>query len=245
MTNSDQGLGGKAISKVAEMGISSQLDEVEELNVDIRTDPGKVVQGDVDSVAVEGKGLVIKEDLRMERLEINTSAVSIDPLSVVFGNIELTHPTEAEARIVLTEPDLNRALNSDYLRAKIQDLQLDMQGQPVKINILRSRLRLPGEGKFVMDADFSLQEGGELKHMKATVIPHLQPNEQRISLEILSAEGQGLTPELVNAILQEITTLLDLRNFEIPGMSLQLETFEVQEGQINIHASTYIEQLPG
>jgi hypothetical protein len=244
MTDSEQGLGEKALSKVAEMGISSQLDEVEELNIDIRTNPLKVVQGEVDSVAIEGTGMVIKQDLRMEKLEVNTSNVSINPLSAVLGNLELTQPTNAEARIVLTEQDLNRALNSDYLHSKIQNLHVDVQDQAVKINILRSRLRLPGDGKMVIDADFSLPESNELKHMKATVIPHLQEGEQKITLEILSAEGQGLDAELVNAILEQVSALLDLNNFELPGMSLELREMDVQREQIVICANTQIEQLP-
>jgi hypothetical protein len=244
MTDSEQGLGEKALSKVAEMGISSQLDEVEELNIDIRTNPLKVMQGEVDSVAIEGTGMVIKEDLRMEKLEVNTSAVSINPLSAVLGNLELTQPASAEARIVLTEQDLNRALNSDFLRSKIQNLHVEVQDEPVKVKILRSRLRLPGEGKMVIDADFSLPESDDLKQMKAIVVPHLQKGEQKITLEILSAEGQGLDAELVSALLEQVSALLDLNNFELPGMALELQQMDVQQGQIVICANTQIEQIP-
>jgi LmeA-like phospholipid-binding len=51
-------LGDKTFSKVVEMGIATQLDEAEVINVDIRTNPGKLVQGKLDSVTISGKGLV-------------------------------------------------------------------------------------------------------------------------------------------------------------------------------------------
>jgi len=244
MSNGQPGLGEQAISKVAEVGITSQLDEVEELNVDIRTDPIKVIQGEVDSVTIEGKGMVIQQDLRMETLEISTDTVAIDPLSVVFGNIELTQPADAEARIVLTEADLNRALNSDFLRSKLKLLKLQYQGKSITIDIQQIQLELPGDGKIVINAEFLVLEDAEQKHVSAICAPRLNPTQQRIELEIISSEGQGLTPELVGAILDQVTPLLDLKNFELPGINLYLREFEVQSGQIVLCANTQIEQIP-
>lgn len=242
--NSEPGLGEQALSKVAEMGITSQLDEVEELNVDIRTDPIKVLQGEVDSVTIEGKGMVIQQDLRMETLEISTDRVAIDPLSVVFGNIELTQPTTADARIVLTEADLNRALSSDFLQSKLKLLKLQYQGKPITVDIQQVKLGLPGEGKILIKAEFIVLEGAERKEVSAVCMPRLNQTEQRIELEIVSAEGQGLTPELATAIFNQVTTLLDLKNFELPGMSLHLREFDIQVGQVVLCANTQIEQIP-
>lgn len=237
-------LGEKALSKVAEVGINSQLDEVEELNVDIRTDPLKVIQGEVDSVAIEGKGMVVKQDLRMEKLEINTDSVSINPLSVVFGNIELTQPTNAEAKIVLTESDLNRAVSSDYLSPKLQNLKMDMQGKPATIDFRNTVLHLPGNQEMLLDTELFVHETRETKQVSAHVIPQLKENEQRISLEILNVEGQGLTPELASAILDQLSSLLDLRNFDIPGMTMHLRKFDVQKGQMVLYANTVIREIP-
>lgn len=55
------GLGEQALNKAAEIGLSSQLDEAENLDVNIKTDPLKLVQGQVDSVSVEGEGLVMQK----------------------------------------------------------------------------------------------------------------------------------------------------------------------------------------
>lgn len=244
MTQGKPDLGEQAISKVAEMGIASQLDEVEELNVDIRTDPGKLVQGQVDSVVIEGKGMVMQQDLRVEAIEINTDKIGINPLSVVFGDIELTRPTEAETHVVLTQDDLNRALNSDYLRSKMQDLKITVEGKPVTIKPERITLTLPGDRKFVLDATMLVLQTGETKHIHATAIPHIKDRGERISLEILSAQGQGLDSELVTALLNELTELLDLRNFELQGMSLRLKDLDVQSERLVLEAETTISKFP-
>lgn len=50
MTQEKGDIGEQAFSKAAEIAISSQLDEVENLDVDIRTDPLKLIQGELESV---------------------------------------------------------------------------------------------------------------------------------------------------------------------------------------------------
>ncbi|NJR37604.1 MAG: DUF2993 domain-containing protein [Leptolyngbyaceae cyanobacterium CSU_1_4] len=117
-------LGEQALSKAAEVGITQQLDEVEQVNVDIRTDPLKLIQGKVDSVSVTGEGLVMKNSLRMEKLQVDTGSVAINPASAIFGKIELTQSAEADAHVTLTQEDVNQAFNSDYIRNKMQNLTI-------------------------------------------------------------------------------------------------------------------------
>jgi hypothetical protein len=244
MAGDNPDLGEKALSKVAEIGISSQLDEVEDINVDIRTDPGKLVQGQVDSVEIMGKGLVMKQDLRIDTLEVITNTVTLNPLSTIFGNIELTRPTTAEAQIVLTEADLNRAFDSDFIQAKLKGLEMQVDSEPVIVDVQKTVINLPGDNKFEIAAQFLLSGQPEIKKLAATAVPQIQEDGHRISLEILSVEGQGLTTKLATAILDQLAILLDLRNFNLPGMSLQLKQLEAEKGRLVIQATTQIEQIP-
>lgn len=237
-------LGEKAISKVVEIGISSQLDAAEQLNVDIRTDLGKLIQGELDSVEVVGKGLVLKPDLRLEILEISTDEVAIAPLSVLFGQIELLHSTDVEARVVLTEVDINRALSSEAIQSQLQGLSIQLREQPVTIDVRKTEITLPGDNQFVIATDFLIKETGEVKKLSATAIPQLKENGQRLTFELLSAEGQGLTPELGAAILEQLIALLDLRNLNISGVTLQLRQVEIHSGRLVVHIKTQVEQIP-
>lgn len=236
-------LGDKTFSKVVEIGIASQLDEAEVIDVDIRTNPGKLVQGKLDSVTISGKGLVMKQDLRMETIEVSIGKVGINPLSAVFGNIELTHPTDAEALIVLTETDLNRAFRSDYVQSKLRGLKMIMNGQQVIVNVQQVIVNLPGDNKFVITIDFSLAEQTEIKKLSATAVPKIQEDGYRISLEILAIEGQGLNLDLVSIIVEQLTALLDMRNFNIPGLSLQLYLLEAPQGKLVIHSHAQVAQV--
>lgn len=244
MTLNSPDLGEQALSKVAEVGIANQLDKVDKLNIDIRTNPGKLIQGEVDSVAISGRGMVMKQDLRIESIEVQTAKVSINPLSVIFGSIELDQPADANAQIVLTEDDLNRAIASDYLASKLQDLKLEIDEQLHTIKLQQADLQLLSAGTMFLNINFLLQESNEAKTLSASIIPKAIEDGQRIDLEILSIEGQGLTPELGIAILNQIKTLLDLNNFDLPGMTLWLQKFDIQAGKMIIHVKTNIQQIP-
>lgn len=236
-------LGDKALSKVIEMGISIQLDEAEAIDVDIRTNPGKLMQGKLDSVTISGKGLVMRQDLRMETIEVSIGKVGINPFSAVFGNIELIHPTDAEALIVLTQTDLNRAFRSDYIQAKLRGLKMMMNGQEVIVTVQQVIVNLPGDNKFVINIEFLLAEQTEIKKLSATAVPKIQEDGYRISLEILAIEGQGLSLDLVSVIVEQLTALLDMRNFIIPGLSLQLYKLEAPQGKLIIHSHAQVDQV--
>jgi hypothetical protein len=244
MKSDSPDLGEQALSKVAEVGISNQLDDVEDLNIDIRTNPGKLLQGEVDSVSISGKGMVMKQDLRMESLDIQTTKVSINPLGALFGNIELAQPANANAQIVLKEEDLNRALASDYLISKLQGLKLEIEQKTQTVELSQATIRLLDGGTMSLNIDFLLQEANEAKSLSATVIPKIKADGQKIDLEILAVEGKGLNPELGAALLKQITTLLDLGSFDLPGISLWIQKFDIQSGEMTIHATTKVEQIP-
>jgi hypothetical protein len=53
------GIGEKALNKAAEIGLSSQLDEVDNLEVNIQTEPLKLIQEEVEQVHIAGEGLVM------------------------------------------------------------------------------------------------------------------------------------------------------------------------------------------
>nr|WP_290225214.1 DUF2993 domain-containing protein [Trichocoleus desertorum] len=238
-------LGEQAISKVAEAGISSQLDEVEDINVDIRTDPLKAMQGQVDSVEIEGKGMVMQKDLRMEEMQIKTGSIAINPLSIAFGKVELQRPTEAEAHVVLTAEDMNRAFNSDFIREKLQNLPVTIDGQQTTVDAQQVGFCLPGDGKFAISATIKLQNSGEVKQVAFTATPKVVDGGQRIALEdVQYSEGEGLSPELSNALLEQASSLLDLRNFELEGMTLQVKQLDAQEGRLVLEANAHVEQFP-
>lgn len=238
-------LGGEAINKIAEVGIKSQLDEVENLHVEIETDPFKAISGSVDSVDIEGKGMVMQHDLRIEKMELHTGSVSINPLSVAFGKIELVRPTDAEAHVVLTEADINRAFSSDFVRDKMQNLEVRVNGELATVDTQKIKFGLPGDGKVLLSTDVILQSTGDRKSVAFTAVPTVSQAGQRIDLsDVQYVDGQELSPELTEAMLKQARELLDLSNFELEGMELKLKKLDVQKGKLILESTAHVEHFP-
>jgi len=238
-------LGEQALDKIAEVGIKSQLDEVDTVDVDIRTNPLKAMQGEVDSVAIDGKGMVMEKDLRVEEMQMQTGEVAINPLSVAFGKIELKRPTDATTHVVLTESDINRAFNSDYIRDKLQGLEINVDGQPEVVDTQEVQFQLPSDQQVAITAQAYFRQLNEQKQVAFRATPQMSADGQRIVLENVEyTEGKELSPELTQALLDKVSELLDLRNFELEGMSLKLRGFEIRQGKLTLEAAAHVEQFP-
>jgi hypothetical protein len=236
-------LGQEAINKVAELGIKSQLDEVESLEVELETDPLKLMTGKVDAVSIEGEGMVMQKDLRMEEMSIHTSEVAINPMSAAFGKIELQRPTHADVHVVLADSDINRAFHSDFVREKLQNVEVQVNGDRATVDTQSLEFGLPEAGKIYLSTRVNLPQ--EQKRVAFTCVPKMTEGGHKIVLEDLHyIEGQDLSPELTQALLQQAESLLDLRNFELEGMSLRLKKLDVQPGKLTLESEALVEQFP-
>lgn len=237
------GLGEQALNKAAEIGLSSQLDEVENLDVDIKTDPLKLVQGQVDEVTIEGEGLVMQKDLRMEELEMHMNSVAINPLSVAFGKVELTQPTQASTRVVLTEADINRAFNSEYVRSQLQSQKIHVNGQLMTFQPQHVDFRLLETEKIALNASILLKESQ--KQVAFTATPRVSANGQSVSLENVEyGDSEEISPELTKALVEQTSEILNLSNFDLEGMTLRVKQLKVEAGKLTLQAEAYVEQIP-
>lgn len=244
MSHDKRGLGEEALSKAAEIGFSSQLDEVEELDVEIEADPLEVLQGKVDSVSMRGKKMV-QGDLRVEEMDMQTGSISINVMSAAFGKIELTKPTDAAARFVLTEQDISQSLNSELIHNQLQNLKVQVAGQPMTVDAQRGEFSLPGDGRIGVRSEILLQETGETQQVSFTAVPRLERSSRTIALEdVQYSEGKDLSPELTKTLVDKISNLLELHDFELEGMSLRLKELEVQKGSMTLQTESHVEHLP-
>ena len=240
-----ENLGEQALNKVAELALSSQLKGCDNLEVKIDTAPEKLASGELDSLSIEGKGLIIETDLRVEALDINMQAIAIDPLNALMGNIELTQPTEGTARLVLKESDLNRALNSPELRAKIDVLDTYVATEKVKLTVPQKSCRLCSDGKVKVEAVIELQPSGETKEVAFTTTPKIASGGRGVVLDNIQYEpGKELSEDLTAAFLDKAEKMLDLRNFEKQGLSLRIDKLFVEDNRMTLLAAADITQFP-
>ena len=235
----------QVLSEAAEMTLSTQLDEVEDIQIDVRTDLLKIVQGQVDSVSIAGQGLVMQKDVRVQEMQLRTNTIVINPLRAIFGQIELDQPVDANVRLVLTEEDINRALKSDYVRGKLQSLNLNVDGQIVTLEPQQLQVHLPGDSKLIFKGTFLLHEISKTQPLGFTGTLRLRSMKQPLLLESFHCnQGEGISLELAFTVIKQVREWLNLPFFELEEMALHLTDVEVLSGSITVHAQAYVRQLP-
>jgi hypothetical protein len=241
----EQRLEEQALSEAAELTISTQLDEVENIDVDVRTNLLKMLQGQVDSVAIAGQGLVIQKDIRLQELELHTDSIAINLLSAIFGEIELNEPAEASVRIVLTEQDINRALNSGYIRHKFRSLELNVDGQPMTVEPQQLEVYLFKGSKIGFRGTILLHEVSKRQRFGFTGMIRQGTIKEPLLLEAFNCtEGMGISLELALALLNQAKRLINLPYINLEGIAFSIKAVDVQEGSLTLHTQAYVKQLP-
>lgn len=245
MTHEKHKLESEVVSKAAEITLSSQLDAAEKIEVDVETDLSEVIHGKAEEVAIAGEGLVIQKDIRVQEMELHTDKIDINPLSVLFGHIKLNQPIDANGRIVLTEPDINRALNSDYVLSKAQKFDFDVEDQTVTMAMQQMELKLPGGDKMVFSAKALLHEMGKTRRIGFTAVMYPRNREQPIRVEGFNChDGQTISLEFAAAFMQKLKKLAQLPYIEMEQMRIRVEEMKVQAGTITMQVQAHVSQLP-
>lgn len=235
----------QAVSEAAEMAIAVQLDEVENIDVEVRTDLLKMVQGQADSVSIEAQGMVMHKDIRVQEMEVQTNHIAIDLLRTIFGHVELETPLDATARVVLTEQDLNRALNSDYIRSQFSSLELNVEGQIITLEPQQLKIHLSGDGKIGFSGTIVLHETGKTRSMGFTALIRLPVMKQPLLLETFQCtQGEGISLELALTFLNKARELMNLPYFEIEEIAFCIKKLNVQSGRLTLYIDASVRQLP-
>jgi hypothetical protein len=234
----------EALNRLMEMGISSRFDEVDALEADVHSDPVKLLQGELESANVKGKGLVIKKDLRTADLSVKSDGIAIDPFKAAVGEIELTRPTNATIAVFLTEEDIERALNSDYIAEKLQKLKFSANGQLTRLRPKQVMVRLPGAGKVELAADVMLTETGDTERIAFSSLPKLFSDGHHIQFEQVNVDAENASQALTESLVKTLNQLLDLRNFTLSGMELQLQDMDIQAGEMRVVTAARLNEFP-
>lgn len=245
MTQEKAGLGEQALNKIAEMALASQLEEVERIEVQLKTDLSKLAHGEVDSIAISLNGLVMQQDLGLSELKLQMNRVIVKPLSALLGKIKLTQPSEGTARIVINEDNLTRAFNSESFHEKLHQMQSEVEDKRVTIHIQQVKCCLLANGNIAFNSELIMGKTGEARPVAFTATPRIGTDGQGIVLQdVHYVEGKELPPELTAALVARVSEVLSLRSFESKGMSLRIQQLDVAAGKLTLQATAYIEQFP-
>ncbi|MCP6758862.1 MAG: DUF2993 domain-containing protein [Fischerella sp. CENA71] len=232
------------LAQAAENTLSKQLDGAEKIDVDVQTDLLKIVQGQADIVSFAGEGLEIQE-VRIQEIEIQTDNISINPFSAIFGQIELEQPVNTTARIVLKEADINHALNSDFVRSKIKDFDLSVDGETVSLRPEKIQLSLPGARTIQIDGFVQIKEPDHTAQVGFKAVFAPRTLDQPILMKSFKCtQGEGISLNIVVALMNKIKELVNLPYLEFDDVWFRIINMEVQKGSLVFLIEARMRQIP-
>lgn len=232
------------VSQVAQSRLSEELDGAEKIDVDVQTDLLKMFQGQADGVSVTGQGLVMR-GIRVQDIKLQTDSVAINPLSVLFGQIELNQPVNTSARVVLTEADINHALTSEFVRSKMPNFELNVDGEIVGLQPQEIQIHLIDGGKMAFTGKVLLTEKGKTRSISFTAQVCPRTEHKPIILENVNlTQGEGISLEVVIALMQKVKELVNLPYLQFDDVVFRVKNMEVQKSSMTLLVDARVTQIP-
>jgi len=227
---------GVIVDRVAEAQIRKQLVAAEQLQVRIDNAPSyQIIQGRVDRVRIAGRGLFPVQEFRIDTLELET-----DPITLELKKRRLEKPLQAGVRIVLTQNDINRALRSPFVTARLKNLGIRLlprreARQVERYDFLNPQLTLLSQNRVRFQVE--LQEQGD--PAKLAIVAEAEPqiiSGRSLQLKNLKlwANGQRSPEPVTRAIETLILDRTDLRQLETSNITARILNFQSDPAHLEI-----------
>ncbi len=248
MTDESLNLEQKMITQAVQIGLANQFDQAEKLDVDVKTDLLHAMQGQANSVSLQGQGVVVKKGVRLQEIEVQTDRVDINLLSAIAGQVKLNQPLDSKIRLLLTEEDLNQTLNAEVVTELLADFTLYFGNSPTSVR-LRTPLKMyfPEPGKLEIQGWMLCCQAEETKLIGFTAILGILVDAQQrlLSLEEFRCQpGQGISIQLASGFIQRLESFLQNPLIKLETMIVRILEFKITTKGLFLQLESQISQLP-
>ena len=242
---------GLILDRLVENALGSQLAGVEQLAVRIDNTPSfQILEGKIDRLRIAGRGIEPLPHFSIAEIELETDPLNLDLEKLQQGgekalNAALRQPFQGVVRLRISQSDVNQALQSPNIKAKLQELLdklipqregsptptfeiLDLRLEFLDRDRLRIQLQLQEQSEkstettnltaIVLEVGFKVVAGRTLQ----LVEPTGSINDRRLSTKLLQGLAGGLSEQL------------DLRKLEAQGITSRVLQFKIAEGEIRL-----------
>lgn len=246
--------GDRMISSVVGQSIRHLFTRCDWLDVAIRcSPPSKMLQGTIDSFRMEGRGLVIRKQFEAAEMMFETDAVSIDMAAALSGKVRLRQPTQAIAKVSLSEDAINRAFEADLVRQHLENVDNETLtnlagGDPVTFRNITMSLQPQQQVVVTANTDLPnhknlpLQFTATLEVEKRRRILFADP---QIDASSWPSETRSLSTTFSRELAVILNRMVDLERFNLDGVMLRVNRLETQGKQLVFSGYAQIEHFPG
>lgn len=239
--------GGFILDRIAANTLRSQVESIEQLAIRIDNEPSyQILQGKVRRVRMAARGVEVIPDVIIDTLELETDPieVNLERLQGKHGSVQnsLKKPLQGGVRIILTEVDLNRALQSATVQSRLQKLVNSLVSQSLETrnyelvnpslklldgNRLRVQLQLRQSKDKQEDSqplEITLEVG--LKMIGGRKLELIQPTG--------TINGRKLSTRLLEGFAEGLNERLDLASFEGKGITTRVLQLNIDDRAIHL-----------
>ncbi len=232
------------LNKAAELLISSQVNSAKNLEIEIDSQPERLLQGKVDSLSIKGQKITWHE-LKIEQLNLNLDNLEIELLSTILGQVKLTKPGDIRAKIIFNKTDCDRLLNSQYVNTLLQKLSIYVNDNCYVWSLHNAKCYLGNDGELKLRSGIELSSDLETQ----TVDLEIKIRVGQQGKEIMFKGGKYLHGKFLSlaisvAIMTRIKDLLYLRNFTNPDFAVDLEKIEIKDKHLILWSNIRVYQIP-
>lgn len=241
------GIGDSILSKLVKMGLASQLEAANELQVTVNSDLLHLLTGKTDSVTVEGQKISTSQDLSMSELKVRVDRVAIDLLSAITGKVELTESADVAVKVTLTKADLDRTMNADVVRDRLQRLPLPVDEHTLPLSVQHVIPHLPGDGKFVLHVNMLAHRPEGLQPLEMELVLRIWDGGQTIIFESCNypdPKDKALLFRETAAMAMKMSELIQLRQFQFQDVLLEIQRMEVDVDRFTLWLRADVRQIP-
>ncbi|HEY9848168.1 MAG TPA: DUF2993 domain-containing protein [Leptolyngbyaceae cyanobacterium] len=253
---------GFIVDRVAQNAIRSRFEKVEQLQVRVDNAPShQLIRGKVERVRIASRGLWVTPTLRIAALELETDPLAVDIQSLRqrgqaastegqrLPTNTLREPLQAGLRLVLTEQDINKLLESPAVTARLRTIGSRFLGnmggqQSQAYEFVNPKVEFLANDRLRFQV--SLQQTGEPAPGES--------NDKQLTLNLESGVGivsghqiQLISPQasinnepvpefLLSPLAQTLSEQLDLRKLQDNGITARLLKLDINQQQMEIAA---------
>jgi len=239
---------GVVIDRTAERTIRSQFAKVGKLEVRVDNCPSyQVLQGKVERVRIAGRSLQLKrQDVRIALFELETDAIELELSSLKHKRPKLKRPLQAGVRLVLTQQDVNKLLQSPQLIARLRKLNIDSVSPPNTktssgYNFIHPQVNFLADNHLLFRVGLQEGNGKPLLIRVESGLSVVRGRHIQLVSPVIAVDGEEVPPQLVNVILNNLNKQLDLGNLEGDGLQVRILKLEMKPTELEIAAFFRIE----
>ncbi|HEY9637812.1 MAG TPA: DUF2993 domain-containing protein [Coleofasciculaceae cyanobacterium] len=234
---------GLVIDKVVENNLRSRLNKVEQLQVRVDNAPSyQIVQGKVERVRIAGRGLWLTPDIRIGALEVETDPINVDLQRLRQGGqksprASIRQPMQAGVRLLLTQADINKALQSPAVAARLRLIgSRVLGGSPERYEFVNPRVEFLSNKRLRFQVDLLEKDAQPLAFSLESGLGITAGRRLQLIEPMVVINGKALSPQLVSGLTGAINNRFDLRTLEETGILARLLKLDINSGELEVAA---------